>query len=213
MAAAVGCGSRAGGCHCRPPIVRRGHVGGGDHRREPLSQIRIGRLLRAGCRCRRRRWNQPQSVERIRVELSLTAGRCGPCSLSLAAPVNSAGGSLYMPPEVPDAVADPVGSHHGVQRDPEEADPRFASAPGFLVRAENLSAQPETVEDVWPVHVGPVEDFGATAQLNRRRRSLTLICSIRMWARLATRPGWRWLTGGPPRPAPEHRRGPGQIRG
>ena len=128
-------------------------------------------------------------------------------------PSDSAGGSLHMPPEAPDAVANPIGSNHGIQGDLKKADPRFAFTPGFLVRTENLSAHPETAEDVCPVHFGPVEDFGATAQLNRRRRSLTLICSIRMWARLATRPGWRWLTGGPPRPAPEHRRGPGQIRG
>ena len=87
-----------------------------------------------------------------------------PLRLPSAGPrVNGAGGSLHMPPEVPDAVADPIGSHHWLQSDPEEADSGFASAPGFLVRAQNLSAHPETTEDVGPVHVGPVEDFGATA--------------------------------------------------
>src|ERR1700757_395324 len=124
--------------------------------------MRIGRVPRSGCRCRRRSWNQPQWVERIRIELSLIAGRCGALFVIAGGPqLDSAGGSLYTPPEAPDAVADPIGSNHGIQGDPKKADPGFAFTPGFLVRTENLSAHPEPAEDVCPVHVGPVEDFGA----------------------------------------------------
>ena len=56
--------------------------------------------------------------------------------------------------------------------DLEEADPCLPLSPaGLLVGREDPPAHPEAPEDVRPLLVGPVQDLGSPAQLDRRRRN------------------------------------------
>src|SRR6266540_1524280 len=80
-------------------------------------------------------------------------------------------GRLHPSPEIPDAVRERVRSDDRVEGDLEEVDPCLPLPPaGLLVGREDPSAPPEAPEDVCPLLIGPVEDLGSPAQVDRRRR-------------------------------------------
>lgn len=70
---------------------------------------------------------------------------------------------------LPDAISHHVGRDVRIRDDLEEAHAGLTAAVGLVVRFQNASSHPETLEDLGSFRIGPVENLGVPTHLDRRR--------------------------------------------